>query len=103
MLDGCISLNDRNGGDDLRHATQCFGIVDGEWVHRSEGTDGCTVGGDPSGLHADQIGPELREFGDHEAVNAFANRRQQHDGCDADGDTQHGQGGAQPVGAHRAQ
>jgi len=57
---------------------------------------------DLAGRDAGDVGAELREFRQHEAVDAFADRGQQNHGGDADRDPQQRQEAAQPMGGDGA-
>jgi hypothetical protein len=52
---------------------------------------------DASRADADDIGAELGEFRDHEAVQALADGGEQDDGGDANGDAERGKRRAQPL------
>ena len=63
-----------------------------------DGRRTAAAGGGFARCDADQIGAELGEFGQHEAVQPFADGGQQNHGGDAHGDAQGGEKAAHPVG-----
>ena len=86
-----------------RQAEQRGGVLEGELSAgvrqpRRTAASALATRGD-----ADHVGAELAEFGQHEAVDALADRRQQDDRGDADGDAEQRQEAAHPVGGDRAQ
>ncbi len=86
-----IALDDRHHRIHVRHLLQRLGIVPGQWTHAGNHGPGQAEGVGLAWADGDQIGAELGELGQHEAVDPLANGGQQHDRRHANGDPNHGQ------------
>jgi hypothetical protein len=90
-------LNHRVGRDDVRRASQCFRIVHCQRSNVAERADRSAHGLRATGRYTHDVGTELREFRYYESMHAFADRRQQDHGSDADADAQRRQPGTQAL------
>jgi hypothetical protein len=95
----------RRHADDVRQAGERARVVERQRPCELLGRPG--EGAPPvlvlPGVDADDVGAELAELAEHEAVHAFADRGEQDHRRDADGDAEQGQEAAQAVGGDGAQ
>ena len=100
---GIAPHHGRHAGD-VRQPAQRLGVLEGKRANRGRDSGRRRARGLDLARHdADQVGAELREFGQYKTMNALADRRQQYHGGDADGDAQQRQKTAQPVRGDGAQ
>ncbi len=103
VLDLGVALHDRVGQLHVPRAPERERILDAQGAHRVDRAERHAAGGHAPGRDRDQVGAELRELGDDEAVQALADRREQDHGGDADRDAERRERGAQPVRTERRQ
>ena len=95
-----LGIAPHHGGHagDVGQAGQGTRIVECQRAHGAGNAGRAGAGSlDLAGRDVDQVGAELREFGQHEAMDAFPDRGQQNDRRDPDGDPEQRQEAAQPV------
>ena len=93
------------GGDmgDVGQAGERGGVIKGQLTCSRRQAGRAAARTLAPGVDLDDVGAELAELLQHEAVQTFANRGQQDDCGNADGDATQGQRAAQAVGGDRAQ
>ena len=97
-----VALHHRIGQLHIGRAAQGQRIVDGERPHRIHRAERGPVSLDAPRADADDVGAELGELGDDEAVQAFADGGEQDHRGDADGDAERGEHRAQPLRPERS-
>ena len=103
VLDLGVALHQRIGHLHVAHPGEREGVVDRQRAHRVHGAERGAVRRDAPGRHGHQVGAELGELGDHEAVQSLADGGEQDHRRDADRDAERGERGAQPVRAERGE
>ena len=82
-----VALYERDHTFDLRYSPQRLAVIDRKRPHRAKDSYGAPHRRGFARIDADDVGAELRKLSQDKPVNAFANRSQQHYGCNTDRDS----------------
>ena len=96
-LDRAAADDDRHGMQNVRRARDRLGVREAQRTHGVQHAGRDAERARLAGLDRERGRAELRELIHHVAVQAFADRRQQHHGRDADADAERGQRAAHAV------
>ena len=95
---GAVALHQGNHGSHAWQAFHRFGIVQRKRPYRADDRRREAKGLGLARSHRQQVGTELGEFFDDEALHTFTERSEQYHCSDADGDAQAGKNAAQRLG-----